>query len=528
MLTLRNISFIHANNDLLFDSVNLTVNQYDKLALIGNNGSGKSTLLKIIAKELTPMAGHMTCEVIPYYIPQLFGQFNHLTVAQALQIEDKLNALNQILTGNVNEENFLLLQDDWTIEDRCRNALQHWGLDNVDLHQPMNSLSGGEKTKVFLAGITVHTPDFILLDEPTNHLDSTGRQLLYHFIETTSSTLMVVSHDRKLLNLLNPVCELNKHGITRYGGNYDFYAEQKQAEQAALQHHLQNQEQALRKAKEIERETVARQQKLNARGKKKHEKAGMGKLMLNTLRNKAENSTTKIKTVHTEKINSITHVVQTLRSTLYNRDKMKFNFSDTELHRGKILFEADNMIYSYASKTIWQHDQPVQIVSGERIAIKGNNGSGKTTMIKLISGIIKPQTDTVYRSDHSALYIDQDYTLINNSLSVYEQAQQYNTDALHEHELKIRLNRFLFLQEDWNKPCQQLSGGEKMRLMLCCMTLQHHQPDCIALDEPTNNLDIQSIEILTNAINNYHGTLLVISHDETFLEQININRIIQL
>ena len=156
------------------------------------------------------------------------------------------------------------------------------------------------------------------------------------------------------------------------------------------------------------------------------------------------------------------------------------------------------------------------------------NGSGKTTLIKLILGNLESETGAIYRADNKALYIDQDYSLINNSLNIYEQAQESNTTALQEHEIKIRLNRFLFSRESWDKSCESLSGGERMRLMICCLTISNQSPDIIILDEPTNNLDIQNIEILTAAINEYQGTLIVVSHDESFLEQIKIERIIQL
>ncbi len=169
-----------------------------------------------------------------------------------------------------------------------------------------------------------------------------------------------------------------------------------------------------------------------------------------------------------------------------------------------------------------------QITSGERIALKGMNGSGKTTLIKLILGSIEPQTGNVYRADNRSVYIDQDYSLIENELSIYAQAQKFNTFALQEHEVKTRLNRFLFTKDVWEKPCIALSGGERMRLALCCLTIGNQAPDLIVLDEPTNNLDIQNIKILTNAVNDYQGTLIVVSHDETFLEQINIKRMIQL
>ncbi len=528
MLFLQNVSYLHPNKDLLFDNINLTVNDHDKIALIGNNGSGKSTLLKLIAGEVQPSGGQVTVAVKPYCVPQIFGQYNQLTVAQALQVEEKLNALRGILAGNVTEENYALLDDDWTIEERCKEALEYWQLTDLHLSQRIETLSGGQKTKVFLAGMAIHQPELVLLDEPSNHLDLAGRQLLYHFIQSVQSTLVVVSHDRKLLNLLDAVCELSKHGMATYGGNYDIYAAQKQTEINALHQDLQSKEKALRKAKEKERETLERQQKLDARGKKKQEKAGVARIMMNTLRNSAENSTSKMKDVHAEKIGGISQELQELRSSLPEVDKMKFGFDNPALHKGKILFTATGINFSYDTQPLWKENLDLQITSGERMALKGVNGSGKTTLIKLILGHLEPQTGKTYKADTTSVYIDQDYSLIDKGLTVYEQAQTFNTSALQEHEIKIRLTRFLFTKEYWDKPCSTLSGGEKMRLLLCCVTIYAQSPDMIILDEPTNNLDIQNIEILTRAINEYEGTLIVVSHDAYFLEQANIERVIQL
>ena len=528
MLTLQNISYTHPNKDLLFSDINLTVNNHEKTALIGNNGVGKSTLLKIIAGELQPTNGQISVDAQPYYVPQIFGQFNHLTIAQALRIEDKLNALKAILGGNTSEENFNLLNDDWTIEDRCNEALNYWQLNDLDLWQKMETLSGGQKTKVFLAGISIHQPELIMLDEPSNHLDIVSRQLLYDFVQTSKSTLIIISHDRKLLNLLNSVCELSKHGIKVYGGNYDFYKEQKQIENNALSQDIQSKEKALRKAKEKERETIERKQKLDSRGKGKQEKAGVARIMMNTLRNNAENSTSKLKSVYAEKIGGLSQDLQELRSSLPDIDKMKFGFNNSTLHKGKVLFTATDINFGYESKPLWKNDFTFQITSGERFVLKGQNGSGKTTLIKLILGDIEPQTGKIYRTENKSVYIDQDYSLLDNQLKVYEQAQQFNTSALQEYEIKIRLNRFLFTKDDWDKSCIALSGGERMRLLLCCLTINRQSPDIIILDEPTNNLDIQNVEILTTAINEYQGTLIVVSHDETFLEQINIERTIEL
>ncbi|HJT74891.1 MAG TPA: ATP-binding cassette domain-containing protein, partial [Chitinophaga sp.] len=460
------------------------------------------------------------------YVPQLTGQYNHYSIAQALQIHNKLEALKQILNGNVTDHNMALLDDDWGIEERCAEAFTHWRLDGLDLDQEMGSLSGGQKTRVLLAGISIHQPEIVLLDEPSNHLDTFSRNILYDYITTTTQSLVVVSHDRTLLNLLNTVCELSKWGITVYGGNYDFYAEQKLIESEALNQDLKSREKALRKAKETERETMERQQKLDARGRKKQEKAGLPTISMNTFRNNAEKSTSRIKDVHTEKIAGISRELNELRKELPGIDKMKMDFDNSTLHKGKVLLTAKNINFAYNDQLLWKQSLNFQVISGARIAIKGNNGSGKTTLIKMLLGRLRPTSGTLTRADVKAIYIDQDYSLINNQFNVYEQAQQFNSGALQEHEIKTRLNRFLFTKEHWDKPCESLSGGEKMRLTLCSLTIGHQAPDIIILDEPTNNLDIQNIDILTAAVNEYEGTLLVVSHDEVFLKQIHVEDMI--
>ncbi|CEJ71498.1 putative siderophore transport system ATP-binding protein YusV [Chryseobacterium oranimense G311] len=196
MILLQNISFGFPGGNLLFHSVNLTIPSHTKSALVGSNGIGKSTLLKIIAQEIQPSEGTVTVKGDLYFVPQMFGNFNDYTVAECLAIDKKLHALQKITSGEVNEAYFDILNDDWDIEERCRHALNDWKLEDLELDQKLESLSGGQKTKVFLAGIQINQPDIIILDEPTNHLDLEGRKLLYDFIEKANSTVVMVSHDR--------------------------------------------------------------------------------------------------------------------------------------------------------------------------------------------------------------------------------------------------------------------------------------------------------------------------------------------
>jgi len=522
MIIFHDVTYAHPGRDALFSRINLSIAKSEKIALTGHNGTGKSTLLQLVSGHLSPSSGVVKVNSRPYYVPQLLGRFDDYTVAEVLRVEDKLDALKQILAGGLTDKNFEILDDDWSVEERCKEAFAHWNLAGIDLNQKMKTLSGGQKTKVLLAGIMIHEPEIILLDEPSNHLDSSGRDILYNYIKSAKATLMVVSHDRTLLNLLTKVYELSERGISVYGGNYDFYAAQKATEYTALYSDLKSKEKALRTARATERDAIERQQKLDARGKKKQEKAGLPTIAMKTLKNNAEKSTSRIKGVHDEKVGSIAEELTELRRALPDLDKMKLDLDHSSLHNGKVLVRATGLNFRYRDHFLWDKALEFQVTSGDRIALKGANGCGKTTLVKIILGELQPAYGTVNRAEFSSMYIDQDYSLINDTLTVYEQAQQFNSGALLEHDVRVRLNRFLFGIDDLDKPCMALSGGEKMRLMLCALTISNQAPDVMILDEPTNNLDMQSIDILTMAVKEYRGTLLVISHDVYFLEEIDV------
>ena len=541
-ISIQQISYIHPDKEVLFSDLNFAISKGQKLGLVGNNGCGKSTLLQIIAGQLSPSSGVIVRPDDLYYIPQHFGQYDSLTIAQALQIERKQQALHAILAGDVSNENFTILNDDWNIEERSIAALDLWGLGQVTLSYPMNLLSGGEKTRVFLAGMDIHHPSVILMDEPTNHLDSSGRQRLYDWVEKYRSTLLVVSHDRTLLNLLPEICELEKHQINYYGGNYEFYKEQKTLMQEALQQRIEEKEKALRIARKVARETAERRDKQNVRGEKSNIRKGVPRIVLNALQGKSEKSTSKLTGVHQEKAERLTNERNQLRGSLSPTAALKTDFNSSSLHTGKILVTAKEINFSYHSNSInndiqensiskqqlWQAPVSFQLKSGDRLRIEGANGSGKTTLLKLITGQLQPQEGTLTRTDFSYVYLNQEYSIIDDRNSILEQAYAFNSRNLPEHEIKIILNRYLFPASEWDKSCRKLSGGEKMRLAFCCLMISNNTPDMFILDEPTNNLDIQSIEIITATIKNYAGTVIAISHDNYFIQEIGVEQCILL
>ena len=537
-ISIQQISYIHPDKEVLFSDLNFAISKGQKLGLVGNNGCGKSTLLQIIAGQLSPSSGVIVRPDDLYYIPQHFGQYDSLTIAQALQIERKQQALHAILSGDASNENFVVLDDDWNIEERSIAALDLWGLGQFTLSYPMNLLSGGEKTRVFLAGMDIHHPSVVLMDEPTNHLDSSGRQRLYDWVEKCHSTLLVVSHDRTLLNLLPEICELEKHQINYYGGNYEFYKEQKTLMQEALQQRIEEKEKALRIARKVARETVERRDKQNVRGEKNNIKKGVPRIVLNALQGKSEKSTSKLNSTHQEKAEKLTGERNQLRSSLSPTATLKTDFNSSSLHTGKILVTAKEINFGYHPNSdssdiqdnndfkqqLWQTPISFQLKSGDRLRIEGANGSGKTTLLKLITGQLQPQKGNLTRMEFTYVYLNQEYSIIDDRNSILEQAYAFNNRNLPEHEIKIILNRYLFPASEWDKSCRKLSGGEKMRLAFCCLMISNNTPDMFILDEPTNNLDIQSIEIITATIKNYTGTVIAISHDDYFIQEIGIEQ----
>ncbi|TNE69556.1 ABC-F family ATP-binding cassette domain-containing protein [bacterium] len=524
MLVIQNLSYAHPNKDVLFRQLFLSISAGEKTAIIGSNGTGKSTLFKLISGELQPQTGHIHCTSKPYVVPQHFGQFDTLTIAEALCVHHKIQAIQEIESGIVTEENLQIIHDDWLIEDKLNQALRFWGERDLHPNRKLSELSGGQKTKVFLAGLLVHDSDLVLLDEPSNHLDLDSRNTLYQWIEQTKASVLLISHDIELLNRMDSINELQPNGMVRYGGNYEFYYQQKQTESAALENDLKHATKALKKAKQVEREAFERKQKMDSRGRKKQEKAGMPLVMLHKMQNDAENSAARLKNSHAEKVADLSTDLSNLKERIPDLDKIRFGLGKSDLYAGKMLFSGTDLKLTFGESVIWKDAKSFELMSGERIAIKGKNGSGKSSLVKMIVGKLSPTEGSVKRADFSTAYIDQDYSIISNSKTVLEQAREFAHSEVKDHEIKTRLSQFLFRENTWEKSCEVLSGGEKMRLTLCCLSLQDQAPDCLILDEPTNNLDIPNVEVLTRVIQNYEGTLLVISHDLHFLNALKVQK----
>lgn len=524
-IILHDISYHHSNRALLFDQINCSINSGEHVNLIGNNGSGKSTLLKIMAKQLLPSAGTVSVSATPYFVPQQSIWQPHHTVADALNVAHVLRALQAILQGDASTENFDILADQWNIETQIREALNNWQLEHVHAHTPLQQLSGGEQTRVLLAGMELHQPSIILLDEPTNHLDARGRERLHHFIQQFKGELVVVSHDRALLQLNHITIELQNGKPDTYGGDYEHFKQMKETRLLAMEQAVIHQEKELRSAQKQARQAKERRQRLESRNEKI---TGLPKGAVNGLRNMAEKTSGKLKGVHEDKVEQAATSLRLQRELLGKEHLLKIIIPGSLLHKGKILAKGHHVNHQYDQQLLWPHDLNFQINSGDRIAIRGNNGSGKTTLLKMITGELIPTNGQLERADFKFIYLDQNYSMLNPSNTVVEQLQHYDALHLEPHQLKIMLHRHQLGPEHWDKHCDQLSGGERMKLCLCCLSISSQHPDMLILDEPANNLDIQSLEILAASIRSYEGTLLLVSHDAVLIEELGISEFIDL
>lgn len=529
MLQLHQLTYGYPNGNILFKQLDYSLAP-GLSGLTGPNGSGKSTLLQLMAGQLPAVKGRIESTEKPYYVPQHYGQFDHLTIAAVLQIEQPLKALKAILAGETTEKNFTDLGEQWDLEERLLKSFSQWELKAMSPDTPFGQLSGGMKTKVLLSGLSLHEPRCILLDEPTNHLDGSARALFYQFLQGFKGAALIVSHDRVLLDKMQSIVVLQNQELTTYGGNYQFYMEEVSRQKNALQQQLKSKSQSLKQAEELRRQVIQRKQKLDSRGKAKQEKAGLPTILQHSLKNKAENSSARLDASHGEKIDLLKSEVKSLREQDKQIAGMRLAISDSQLHRGKLLVQAEQLVFQYegAAGPVWKTPLDFSLYSGARWVISGDNGSGKSTLMQLIQKVLEPTGGRIYAAASSLLQLDQHYQIIQPALSVMEQANLFKHPTILAHQVGIALTRFLFTPDFWDKPCSTLSGGERMRLALCCLSLKKEAPDLLLLDEPTNNLDLENLHILTEVVAAFKGTLLVTSHDPMFLQQIGITHALNL
>ncbi|TXL87735.1 ABC-F family ATP-binding cassette domain-containing protein [Streptomyces sp. IB2014 016-6] len=516
-MTCSALSFGWPDGSVVFDDFQLAVGP-GRTGLVGVNGSGKSTLLKLIAGALTPTAGRTDVVGEIGYLPQNAVLDTALRVDQALGIACTRAALLAVEAGDASEENFAAVGDDWDVEERARATLDQLGLGHVGLDRTIGEVSGGECVLLRLAALLLARPSVLLLDEPTNNLDLYARRRLHAAVATWPGLLVVVSHDRELLDLVDRIADLREGEIAWYGGNFSAYEEALAVEQEAAERMVRAAESDVQRQK---RELADAQVKLARRkryGQKMWDNKREPKAIMAQRKRQAQVSAGKHRAMHTTKLAEARERLGEAVEAVRDDDEIRIELPATEVHAGVGVLRLRELELRYGARAAGD----VAIHGPERIALVGRNGAGKTTLLRTVAGELAPvsgEAETLVPTR----FLPQRLDVLDDALSVVENVARFAPGAT-DNEIRARLARFLFRGARANQPAGTLSGGERFRASLAALLLARPAPRLLMLDEPTNSLDLASVRALTAALGAYRGALVVASHDVPFLESIGVTR----
>jgi ATP-binding cassette subfamily F protein uup len=513
LLDLLEVSKRYETQSIL-EGIDLFINQGERIAIIGKNGGGKSTLMKIINGTLDVDGGRrivqngISVEMLAQ-IPQFDAKQNvreaienelahffkaqkeHTKVALALA-EDFENPELQAKQDDLAA--FLDAHNAWNLDDKIERVLQEFALKEFE-NSPVVMLSGGEQRRVALAGLILKKPDILLLDEPTNHLDVYMVAFLEEMLLKENFTLVFISHDRYFIDrIATRSVEIDACKLRSFNGGYGAYLAAKEQ----LLHAMQKQHETLLKHLKGEEEWLRR-------GVKARLKRNEGrKQRVLSMREAAKKNPGQLNRIKLE----------------IQRAKHHFN-QDKSTNRQRMLFELHNVSKSLGNKLLID-DFSTRILQNDRIAIVGKNGAGKSTLLRLLLGTLKPDSGHIKKGEFAIGYFDQQREMLDDAKDLIETFCPHGGDRVDVRGSNMHvfgyLKQFLFPKEDLNKKIGVLSGGEKNRVALALLFTQ--EVDCLILDEPTNDLDIPTINILEEAIQDFPGAVLFVSHDRYFVDKI--------
>jgi ATPase subunit of ABC transporter with duplicated ATPase domains len=379
---------------------------------------------------------------------------------------------------------------------------------------------------VALAGLGLGGPDLAILDEPTNDLDRDSREALYRWVEAWRRGLLVISHDRALLSLVDRIFDLSLQGLRVYGGNYAFYEEQRRAEDEAATRDLAHAKKELRRAERAAQAARERQERRTSRGHRDRLSGSVPKVLIGARRDRAEGTTARLHGVGEDRVEGARERVVEARDKLDERGRLGVRLTPSGLHARRSVLVMKEVRYTYPEATRAVIDGVNLVLRGpERVAVTGPNGSGKSTLLRLAMGEIVPEAGLVRLGvDRVAVaYLDQRAELLGSDTTILERFRASNPE-LDLTAARYALARYLFAGDAALARVGSLSGGERIRAALACTVGASRPPQLLLLDEPTNHLDLDSITAVEGVIREYDGALLVVSHDQAFLEAIDLER----
>ena len=576
-VSIAHLHFAHPSEPTLFSDLS-AVFSAPLTGLIGDNGCGKTTLMRLILGDLTPDSGSLAVPERMAYLPQDLGLDREQTLAELCGISEILWALQAVESGEYSPELYDTIGDNWDVEERTLTALATYGFtpgtqvdrDNPDtvralFARQMHSFSGGEAVIAALASLMVSDPEFILLDEPTNNLDSAAKAQLFTALEALPCPALIISHDRDLLERMHVIAELHadRQGLAHlrlFEGNYSTYRQALDTEQQAAQRRVSEAKNRVRSA---HREWVHAQE-IISKNMAQVWKDDQPDTILALAKDASRQAAAKLRVLRVGKQEQAQEEYQNAQNEVRVQEKIYAELSQQPLPAGRKVLELSRVdsrcVDSRVSRETFAIQQPTKvdslhispagadsesqqgtpaerpehlILSGpEHLRITGANGSGKTTLLEAIAHAGDPEyrspVEPAYRVGYclEGAYIPQRITL-DPELTLLQSVQRANPGVSEQH-LRDQLARLLFRRESVHHKTSELSGGERFRAAVAQVLLADPVPQLLMLDEPTNNLDISSVDWLVQALEAYTGALIVVSHDEDFCRRIRIDRTLAL
>lgn len=518
LISLNQLSFQFANGEPLFDTLDLQFDQR-RTAIVGRNGCGKSVLARLLAGELQPSSGTLIRYGRIAYVAQQPPNTGDQSIAQAAELADILDALKRLAAGSASDDDFDIIGERWDLAERFQASLAEGGLAGLRAEHGVDSLSGGQRARIALIGAFLSGADGLVLDEPSNHLDAEGRRWLMQRLEEWRGGLIVVSHDRALLDSVERIVELTPSAIQVFSGNYTGYLAQRAVERAAAQSALEHSRNERRRHLQRQQREHDSVQRHAARSRKNADTANVSRIERASMKGRATEIMGLVRQAHQADKSALDQQVREAFARVVADAPVLIPLPGTAVPNHRHVLTLTNAQLPWLPTDSAASRLDLLLSGPVRVALSGPNGCGKSTLLKLLAGLIAPLTGHC-QTHVSSAYLDQQLAQLDRERSLLELLDLQGT-PLSEGALRSRLAQLQLDATRVTLPTGQLSGGERLKAALALACWRQVPAQLLLLDEPTNHLDLASVQALEQALQGFPGAMVVATHDPAFINTLS-------